>query len=64
LDKKVVKRTRGNKYFQYLFKWKGKPLEDAMWMTITKISKYGASIEEFLEQIPRTCLFFFFPPGV
>jgi hypothetical protein len=52
LDKKVVKRTRGKEYFQYLVKWKGQPLEDAMWMTTTEISKYGKSIEELMEQSP------------
>jgi hypothetical protein len=36
LDQKVVKKTRGKEYFQYLVKWKGQPLEDAMWMTTTK----------------------------
>jgi hypothetical protein len=50
LDQKVVKKTRGKEYFQYLVKWKGQPLEDAMWMTTTKISKYGTSIEELLQQ--------------
>jgi hypothetical protein len=29
LDKKVLRKSKGNEYFQYLFKWKGQPAEDA-----------------------------------
>jgi hypothetical protein len=35
LDMKVLKKTRGKEYFQYLVKWKGQPAEDATWMTTT-----------------------------
>jgi hypothetical protein len=35
-----------------LVKWKEQPLEDAMWMEATKISKNGKSIEELMEQNP------------
>jgi hypothetical protein len=31
LDKRVGKRTRRKKYFEYLVKWKGHPVEDASW---------------------------------
>jgi hypothetical protein len=31
LDKRVSKRTRRKKYFEYLVKWKGHPVEDASW---------------------------------
>jgi hypothetical protein len=48
LDKKVEKRTRGKEYFQYLVKWKNQPVEDATWMTTTKISKYGTSVEDLM----------------
>jgi hypothetical protein len=31
LDKRVSKRTRRKKYFEYLVKWKGHPVEDVSW---------------------------------
>ena len=45
LEKRVSKRTRGQTYFQYLVKWKGKPVKDASWLTTTKLQKYGVSPE-------------------
>lgn len=52
LDKKVVKKTRGKEYFQYLIKWKGCPLEDATWMIASELSKYGVSIEDLMDRSP------------
>jgi hypothetical protein len=46
LDMKVLKKIRGKEYFQYLVKWKGQLSEDSIWMTTTKISKYGANLED------------------
>jgi hypothetical protein len=31
LDKRVNKKTKRQKYFEYLVKWKGHPVEDANW---------------------------------
>jgi hypothetical protein len=31
LDKRTSKRTKRKKYFEYLVKWKGHPVEDASW---------------------------------
>jgi hypothetical protein len=31
LDKRASKKTRQKKYFEYLVKWKGHPVEDASW---------------------------------
>ena len=55
LEKKVSKRTRGQTYFQYLFKRKGKPVEDASWLTTTKLQKYGVSHESLRDDslLPR-----------
>jgi hypothetical protein len=55
LDKKVEKRTRGKEHFQYLVKWKNQPVEDATWMTTSKISKYGTSVEDLMNNsfLPR-----------
>jgi len=46
IDKRITKRTSNKEYFQYLVKWKNQPVKYSTWMTITKISKYGTSIEE------------------
>jgi hypothetical protein len=31
LDKRISKKTRRKEYFEYLFKWKGHPVEYASW---------------------------------
>jgi hypothetical protein len=31
LEKRVSKKTRRKKYFEYLLKWKGHPVEDSSW---------------------------------
>ena len=33
LDKRIGKRTRRKKYFEYLVKWKNHPMEYASWET-------------------------------
>jgi hypothetical protein len=45
LEKKVVRKTRGKDYFQYLVKWKNRPEEDATWMIKKKVSKYVIDVE-------------------
>ena len=50
LNQKVVKKTKGNEYLQYLVKQKNQPVEDATWMKTTYISKYGnISVEELMD---------------
>ena len=49
LDKRVSKRTRNKDHFQYLIKWKQQPLEDSIWMTAAKISKYNVDPEKLLK---------------
>jgi hypothetical protein len=41
LDKRVSKKTRQKKYFEYLFKWKGHLVEDASWENEAEIQKHG-----------------------
>jgi hypothetical protein len=41
LDKRVGKRTRRKKYFEYLVKWKGHLVEYARWENEAKIQKHG-----------------------
>ena len=33
LDQRVGKSTRGKDYYEYLVKWKNKPIEDASWIS-------------------------------
>lgn len=32
LDQKIIKRTRNKNYYEYMVKWKGIPIEEAVWM--------------------------------
>lgn len=41
IDQRVSKKTRRKKYFEYLIKWKGHPIEDASWETEETIQKHG-----------------------
>jgi hypothetical protein len=41
IDKRVNKKTRRMKYFEYLVKWKGHPIEDASWENEAEIHKHG-----------------------
>ena len=58
LEKRVLKETRGQTYYQYLVKWKIQPVEDASWMTAAKLQKFGVDPEALQDQ------FFFSSPGV
>ena len=33
LDQRVGKSTRGKDYYEYLVKWKNRPIEDASWIS-------------------------------
>jgi hypothetical protein len=33
LDTRLLKKTRGQEYYEYLIKWKDHPIEDATWVT-------------------------------
>ena len=37
LDQRVGKRTRGKYYYEYLVKWKNRPIEDASWISQSKL---------------------------
>jgi hypothetical protein len=45
LDTRVLKKTRGKEYYEYLVKWKDHPLEDATWVTVALIQKSGSTIK-------------------
>ena len=44
LDTRVLKKTRGQEYYEYMIKWEDLPLEDATWVTATLIQKIGCTI--------------------
>jgi hypothetical protein len=52
LDKRVSKRTRRKKYFEYQVKWKNHPVEDARWETEEKIQKHGQTVCELMDKSP------------
>jgi hypothetical protein len=52
LDKRVSKKTRRKQYFEYLFKWKNHPVEDASWENETRIHKHGQTMHELMDRIP------------
>jgi hypothetical protein len=52
LDKRVSKRTRRKKYFEYLVKWKGHPVEEASWETEVEIQKHGQTVREIMDRSP------------
>ena len=50
LDTRVLKKTRGQEYYEYLIKWKNQPLEDATWVTAALIQKSGRTMEELINR--------------
>jgi hypothetical protein len=52
LDKRVRKRTRQKKYFEYLVKWKNHPVEDASWETEEEIQRHGQTMQELMDRSP------------
>ena len=52
LDTRVLKKTRGHEYYEYLVKWKNHPPEDATWVTAALIQKSGRNVEDLTNRIP------------
>ena len=50
LDTRVRKKTKGQKYYEYLVKWKDHPHEDATWVIATLIQKSGSTVEELMNR--------------
>ena len=50
LDTKVLKRARRKIYYQYLIKWRNKPVEDATWLIKLDLIKMGLKVEDFPTQ--------------
>ena len=52
LDTRVLKKTRGKEYYEYLVKWKDHPPAYATWVTIALIQKSGRTIEQLMNKSP------------
>jgi hypothetical protein len=52
IDQRVGKKTRRKTYFQYLVKWKGRPVEDVIWVDEEDIHKHGRSVQELMDRSP------------
>jgi hypothetical protein len=52
VDQIIGKKTRRKTYFEYLFKWKGHPIEDASWENEADIQKHGKSVQEVMDRSP------------
>jgi hypothetical protein len=52
IDQRVGKKTRRKTYFEYLVKWKGRPVEDASWVSEAEIQKHGRSVQELMDRSP------------
>ena len=52
LDTRVLKKTRGQEYYEYLVKWKNHPPEDATWVTVALIQKSGRTVEDLMNMSP------------
>ncbi len=50
LDIRVLNKTRGHEYHEYLIKWKNQLVEDATWMTEAVIHKNGGTVEELMNR--------------
>jgi hypothetical protein len=52
LDKRVSRKTRQNKYFEYLVKWKDHLFEDASWEKEVEIHRHGQTVHELMDRSP------------
>ena len=52
VDQRVRKKTRRKRYFEYLVKWKGHPIEDASWESEADIQKHGQLVQELMDMSP------------
>jgi hypothetical protein len=50
IDKRISRKTRRKDYFEYLFKWKGHPVEDASWEDETTIQNHGQTMQGLMNK--------------
>jgi hypothetical protein len=46
LAKKTDKNTKNNEYYEYLVKWKGRPIEEVNWMITIEIMTSWIGVHE------------------
>ena len=49
LEKRILRKIRNKTFFQYLFKLRNQPIEDASWMIEQEISKYNVLPEDLMK---------------
>jgi hypothetical protein len=52
IHRQIGKKTRRKTYFEYLVKWKGRPVEDTSWVGEVDIQKHGRSVQELMDKSP------------
>jgi hypothetical protein len=52
VDQRIGKKTRRKTYFEYLFNWKGHPIEYASWENEASKQKHGRSVQELMDKSP------------
>jgi hypothetical protein len=52
VDQRIGKNTRRKTYFEYLVKWKGHPIVNAIWENEIAIQKQAKSVQELMERSP------------
>ena len=57
LDKRVMKKTRGKEYYEYIVKWKNQPVEDATWVNVAIVYKSDTAVEDLMDKRPWIFLF-------
>jgi hypothetical protein len=50
IDQIISNKTRRKKYFEYLIKWKGHPIEDSSWESEVEILKHGQTVQELMNR--------------
>jgi hypothetical protein len=50
IDQRLRRKTRRKKYFEYLIKWKGHPIEYASWESEAKIQKKVQTLQELVNR--------------
>jgi hypothetical protein len=50
--RQIGKKTKRKTYFEYLVKWKGHPIEDAIWVSEMDIHKHEKSVHALMDMSP------------
>ena len=50
METKVVKKTIGKEYLEYLLKWRGHPVKDSTWMNAMDLEKQGYARDDLMSR--------------